>query len=249
MFRRKWSRKIINELKDFDNLYYEVCNEPYFGDTLALREWEERMTGVVAEAEKDFPRKHLISNNVQNFKKLVPEPRKHVSVYNFHYAEPPVTVSLNYHLNLPVGDNETGFRGIEDAIYRIEAWRFMLAGGALFNHLDYSFTTENEDGTNIVQKGEPGGGSKLLRAQFKILAGFMRSLNFINMNPIGDDVVKPGEDSTSVQGLVEDGKVWALYFSVKDTVSTSSVLRSTCLQVPTTLHGPIPEPAVKPRIS
>jgi hypothetical protein len=215
-------RKIIHELKDFDNLYYEVCNEPYFGDTLALQEWEERMTGVVAEAEKDFPRKHLISNNVQNFKKLVPEPRKHVSIYNFHYAEPPVTVPLNYHLNLPVGDNETGFRGIEDAIYRIEAWRFMLAGGALFNHLDYSFTTDNEDGTNIVQKGEPGGGSKLLRAQFKILAGFMRSLNYINMTPIGDDVVNPGVDSTAIQGLVEDKKVWALYFSVKDTVSTSS---------------------------
>src|SRR5262245_10859751 len=24
-------RKIVTELKDFDNLYYEVCNEPYFG--------------------------------------------------------------------------------------------------------------------------------------------------------------------------------------------------------------------------
>ena len=30
-------RKIINELKEFDNLYYEVCNEPYFGDTIALK--------------------------------------------------------------------------------------------------------------------------------------------------------------------------------------------------------------------
>ena len=217
-------RKIINELKEFDNLYYEVCNEPYFGDTIALREWEVHMTSVVADVEKDFAHKHLISNNVQNFKKLVPEPREHVSIYNFHYAEPPVTIPLNYHLNLPLGDNETGFRGIEDAIYRIEAWRFILAGGALFNHLDYSFTTENEDGTNIVQKGEPGGGSKILRGQFKILSGFMRSLNFINMKPIGDDVVKPGTDGISVEGLVEDGKVWALYLSVKDTVATSSVL-------------------------
>ena len=70
--QEKMVRKIINELKDFDNLYYEVCNEPYFGDTLALREWEDHMTGVVAEAEKDFVNKHLISNNVQNFKQLVP---------------------------------------------------------------------------------------------------------------------------------------------------------------------------------
>ncbi|OFX37629.1 MAG: hypothetical protein A2X05_15775 [Bacteroidetes bacterium GWE2_41_25] len=222
--QEKMVRKIIIELKDFDNLYYEVCNEPYFGDTLALREWEELMTDVVADAEKDFVHKHLISNNVQNFKRLVPEPRKHVSVYNFHYAEPPVTVPLNYHLNLPLGDNETGFRGIEGTIYRIEAWRFLLSGGALFNHLDYSFTTENEDGSNVVQKGEPGGGSRELREQFKILAGFMRSLNFINMKPIGNDAVKPGAVGTSVEGLIEEGKVWALYLSVKDTVSISSAI-------------------------
>lgn len=222
--QEKMVRKIINELKDFDNLYYEVCNEPYFGDTLALREWEDHMTGVVADAEKDFINKHLISNNVQNFKQLVPVPRQHVSVYNFHYAEPPVTVPLNYHLNLPLGDNETGFRGIEGTIYRIEAWRFLLAGGSLFNHLDYSFTTENEDGSNVIQKGEPGGGSRELREQFGILAGFMRSLNFINMKPVGDGVVKPGNGGTSVEGLVEDGKVWALYLSSKDTVATSSVL-------------------------
>jgi hypothetical protein len=220
----KMAKKIVTELKDFDNLYYEICNEPYFGDTLALREWEVHMTGVVADAEKDFANKHLISNNVQNFKKLVQEPKQHVSIYNFHYAEPPVTVPLNYHLNLPLGDNETGFRGIEGTIYRIEAWRFLLAGGALFNHLDYSFTTENEDGSYVVQKGEPGGGSRELREQFRILAGFMRSLNFINMKPIGDDVVKPGIDGTSVEGLVEDGKVWAFYLSVKDTVATSSIL-------------------------
>jgi hypothetical protein len=100
----------------------------------------------------------------------------------------------------------------------------MMAGGALFNHLDYSFTTENEDGTNIVQKGEPGGGSKVLRGQFKILARFMKSLNFINMKPIGDDILKRGTDGISVEGLVEEGKVWALYISVKDSVSVSSVL-------------------------
>lgn len=221
--QEKMVKKIITELKGFDNLYYEICNEPYFGDTLALREWEDHMTAIVADAEKDFAHHHLISHNVQNYKQLVPEPRKYVSIYNFHYAGPPVTVPMNYHLNLPLGDNETGFRGIADSIYRKEAWEFMLAGGGLFNHLDYSFTTDHEDGSYIIQKTEPGGGGKVLRQQFKILNGFMKSLNFINMKPIGDDVVKQ-DHAASIHGLVEDGKVWALYLSVKDTVNLSSSL-------------------------
>ena len=222
--QEKMVRKIIAELQDFDNLYYEVCNEPYFGDTTALRIWEDHMTGIVADAEKDFKNKHLISNNVQNFKKIVAEPRSYVSIYNFHYAEPPVTVPLNYHLNFPLGDNETGFRGINGDIYRIEAWRFLLAGGALFNHLDYSFTTDNENGTNIVQKGEPGGGSRELRHQFGMLAGYMNDLNFINMKPATSVDVRSQSDNSSVDGLVEDGKVWAIYLSSKDTIMISTIL-------------------------
>ena len=222
--QEKMVRKIITELKDFENLYYEVCNEPYFGDTLALREWEVHMTGIIADAEKDFKYKHLISNNVQNFKKLVPVPRQHVSIYNFHYAEPPVTVPMNYHLKCPVGDNETGFRGIVGYIYRIEAWRFILAGGALFNHLDYSFTIDNEDGTYVVKKGQPGAGSRELRAQFSLLSGFMSKLNFVNMRPVTDEDVRTDINGASINGLVEDGKVWALYLSLKDTVKVSTTL-------------------------
>jgi hypothetical protein len=80
------ARKIVSELRDFDNLYYEICNEPYFGDTTALRQWEDHMTAVVANAEKDFKYKHLISNNIQNHHRLLPQPRQNVSIYNFHYT-------------------------------------------------------------------------------------------------------------------------------------------------------------------
>ena len=145
-------------LNEFDNVYYEICNEPYFGDTTALRLWEAHMTGIVVDAENDFTNKHLISNNIANHHRAVGEPREGVSVYNFHYARPPITVGMNYHLNKPIGDNETGFDGIHDATYRMEAWNFILAGGALFNHLDYSFTVGHEDGSFMFREGQPGGG-------------------------------------------------------------------------------------------
>jgi hypothetical protein len=221
--QEKMVRKIINELKEFENLYYEVCNEPYFGDTLALREWEDHMTAIVMDAEKDFTYKHLISNNIANHKKLVPEPRNGVSIYNFHYARPPVTVPMNYHLNMALGDNETGFSGIGDAVYRIEAWDFILSGGALFNHLDYSFTTDNEDGSYIIGEGQPGGGGQTIRDQLRILVDFMQYLNYIDMEPIDISLAKVSDETnTNIYGLVEESKVFALHLSRKDTADKGS---------------------------
>lgn len=195
-------RKIIYELRDFDNLYYEICNEPYFGDTLALQEWEKHMTSVVIDAEKAYAVKHLISNNIQNEYKLVPEPRSGVSVYNFHYAAPPHAVRANYHLQSVIGDNETGFDGIGDAAYRKEAWGFILSGGGLYNNLDYSFTTDNEDGTYVVTKGQPGGGGRSLRDQLKLLTDFMKGLDYIHMKPMTDEEIRvTSYGNASVHGL------------------------------------------------
>jgi hypothetical protein len=218
-------RKIIHELKDFDNLYYEVCNEPYFGDTLALRQWEEHMTEVVIESEKDFKHKHLISNNIANNQKFVAEPRNGVSVYNFHYARPPETVGMNYHLNGVIGDNETGFDGIEDSKYRTEAWDFILAGGGLFNHLDYSFTIGTEDGTGLIEPGQPGGGGRRLRSQLKILAEFMKSFDYLHMAPAGIEKVRlQKSENTTFHALAKGDETLALYLHGKDTASISSII-------------------------
>jgi len=53
-------KKIMEECNQFTNLYYEVCNEPYFGDLEALAEWQEHMTDVMAGIEDGLPLKHLI---------------------------------------------------------------------------------------------------------------------------------------------------------------------------------------------
>lgn len=219
----KMVRKILFELKDFDNLYYEICNEPYFGDTLALRQWERFMTGIVADSEKDLNDKHLISNNIANHYRLVSNPRESVSIYNFHYARPPLAVERNYHLNMVIGDNETGFDGINDATYRREAWDFIMAGDAIFNHLDYSFTADNEDGSFVIEKGQPGGGGKTLRHQLKILAEFMQGIDFIEMRRIAADRLRlPEPGNTKMQALGNESEVVAIYLQNKDTASSSS---------------------------
>ncbi|HYG36884.1 MAG TPA: hypothetical protein VEC99_18975, partial [Clostridia bacterium] len=122
-------RKIVTELKGFDNLYYEICNEPYFGGVTL--EWQHHIATVIAETEKELGVRHLISQNIANDKAKVEKPHPAVSIFNFHYATPPDTVAMNYGLNKVIGDNETGFRGTNDSVYRMEGWDFIVAGGGL----------------------------------------------------------------------------------------------------------------------
>ncbi len=208
-------RKIIAELKDMDNLYYEVCNEPYFGDTAALEEWEQHMTSVIADAEKDFARKHLISQNIANGYSKVKNPNPAVSIFNFHYAKPPVTVGMNYDLNKVIGDNETGFNGISDVQYRTEAWDFFVAGGALFNNLDYSFTAKNENGTFKVEKGQPGGGGISLRLQFKILRQVLSEIDFLKMRPNDSILQYAFAKPSTARALISEGNQYLIYINNK----------------------------------
>ena len=67
-------------------------------------------------------------------------------IMNFHYVWPEA-VWLNYGWNRPVNFDESGFAGSDDETYLRQAWQFMLAGGAIFNNLDYSFYVGKEDGT------------------------------------------------------------------------------------------------------
>jgi hypothetical protein len=201
-------RQIIAELRGFDNLYYEICNEPYFqGVTL---EWQEHIARVITEAEASYPNRHLIAQNWSNGSKVVDRPNPLVSLYNFHYSRPPESVAMNWHLGRAIGNNETGFDGSADSTYRIQGWDFLMAGGALYNNLDYSFTAGHEDGFFVPAAETPGGGSTTLRRQLGILKRFFDGIPFIRMHPAAAGVVQGPERST-VRVLADPGKIYAIY--------------------------------------
>jgi hypothetical protein len=204
------TRKIVHELKDFDNLYYEICNEPY--ERRVPMEFQQRIIETIVETEKAFPQRHLISLNIANGSARVEDPHPAVSIFNFHYCVPPVTVDLNYGLNKLIGENETGFRGGrpgDDLLYRSEGWAFILAGGGLYNNLDYSFTTAAPDGS-FTNHRSPGGGSPTLRAQLGILKRFMDGLDFIRMRP-DNEVVRSASGDLWHEALSQPGKVCVIY--------------------------------------
>jgi hypothetical protein len=202
-------RKIVQELNDFDNLYYEICNEPYFGGVTL--EWQHHIAEVIRDAEFPLRRKHLISQNIANNQARIENPHEAVSIFNFHYASPPDTVAMNYHLNKVIGDNETGFAGTNDFPYRREGWEFIIAGGGLFNNLDYSFTTDNEDGTFRYPSKQPGGGNPGFRKQMRILKDFIHSFDFIRMRPDTVVIQGPLPMGISARCLSDPPSAYALY--------------------------------------
>ena len=214
-------RKIVGELNNYDNLYYEICNEPYFGGV--TKEWNDRIAAVVTDAEKGLPVRHLIAQNISNGSAKVKDPNPNVSVLNFHYCSPPDAVAQNYGLGRVIGFDETGFRGPADRPYRTDAWDFLVAGGAVYSNLDYSFSASHPDGTLKVTTS-PGGGGPELRKQLAILKAFMDGLDLVHMKP-DNAVVREGtitapltgdkraskEVKATVRALAEPGKVYAVY--------------------------------------
>ncbi|MGN6545535.1 MAG: hypothetical protein ACTHK7_10845 [Aureliella sp.] len=203
-------RKLVTELNRFDNLYFEVCNEPYFGGV--TDDWQRRIVDVIVEAEKSLPNKHLISQNIANGSKKIENPHPAVSIFNFHYANPPSAVKENFGLGKVIGDNETGFKGTGDTHYRMEGWEFLLAGGGLYNNLDYSFAAGYEDGTFEYPPKTPGGGNAGFRKQMAVLAKFLNGFDFLRMKP-DEAVVRGGlPNKARARALSEPGKQYALYF-------------------------------------
>ena len=202
-------RRIVGELKDFDNLYYEICNEPYFGGVTL--EWQAHIAQTITEAEAGFDGRHLIAQNIANKYQKITDPNPRVSIFNFHYAKPPNTVTDNYALNRLIADDETGFAGSEPKPYRLEGWDFIIAGGAVYDNLDYSFSVGHEDGTGKINA--PGGGGAVLHKQLGILSRFVNGFDFVKTTP-DSSVIKGGiPDKATARALVDKGRAYAIYIN------------------------------------
>ena len=204
-YQQAFVRKMTTELNGFDNFFFEVQNEPWsdrtesvynimnkeeliknewqqkadFADAASL-EWQAAVANTITQTEQTLPVKHLIAQNYSNYRASIPNVESNISIINFHYAWPDA-VKWNYHYDKVIGFDESGFAGSDDAVYRRQAWQFMLSGGGLFNNLDYSFSVENEDGKGTYKA--PGGGSTALRAQLKILADFLDTFRLEKLYP------------------------------------------------------------------
>ncbi len=220
-------RKVVAELNAFDNVYFEVQNEPdatspetreipAVGDpkgparvkvaTAASLAWQARVVGWIADEERRLPKRHLIAQGFANTGVVLTAVDPQVSIVNFHYALPE-SVTWNLGLHRPIAFDESGFAGHDDSLYRRQAWRFLMAGGAVFNGLDYSFAVGFEKGT--AENDAPGGGSAALRSQLGVLKRTLEATGLVAMRP-DNHVVKSASGATTI-ALSEPGRQYLIY--------------------------------------
>jgi hypothetical protein len=231
--QEKYARKIVREANGFDNVIFEIQNEPWsdrpvladvinpylrppardtypnsvdLPDELAMA-WQGRASEWITTEESALPNRHLIAQNYCNFRAPVRKLLPNVDVVNFHYAYPDA-VTLNYGLGKAIAYDETGFLGPDDDAYRRQAWNFMLSGGSAFDALDYSFTVGHEDGSYSEPNG-PGGGSATLRHQLQILSKFLQSFSLVALQP--DTRTVKHAAGVTARVLSSAGKEYAVY--------------------------------------
>ncbi len=226
-------RKLVREANGFDNVTFEIQNEPWsdrpkqvsvvnlylqgaardkypnsieVADDLSMA-WQARVAQWIASEEAALPNKHLIAQNYANFGLPIREVAAGVGIVNFHY-DYPIAVESNYGLAKAIGYDETGFLGRDDGTYLRQAWNFVFSGGGLFNNLDYSFSVGHEDGLDTEPNG-PGGGSAAFRRELGILKRFLESFPLTELTRDSQTVTHAAGVNARV--LAAPGGKYAMY--------------------------------------
>ena len=126
--------KVVQETKQFDNVYYEVCNEAQVPAESKRVAWENAIAQEIRNSDNsDAP--HLIAVN----DKWVPaSDLSAFDIFNVHY--PPLTddyiLSGQWDTDgMIIGYDETYWAETSVDSARVEAWEYLLRGSAVIDNL------------------------------------------------------------------------------------------------------------------
>ena len=213
-------RKITEEVNSFDNVILEICDEPNIkGTPIPLAgEWIANLIRVIKKTESTLPKKHIITQQVVG---PVDGPcdfsaNPDISLIVTQYVKESdgeqmgglKALDLKYNLQKPIEINETyyypiWYSGDKIAGSRVEAWEFVIGGGAGYNHLNGLFTAKNP-------RGDSSQNPPVLRA-LKNLKDFISGFDYIKMSQDKSVVLSGVPADAHCRALSEPGKQYAVY--------------------------------------
>ncbi len=214
-------RKTVTELNGFDNVYYEVCSEPWFSGASKrqTRDWLNHIAPTIQATEAGLPLKHLVADALAA-PTAVSDAAPAPAILSFHAAYPPAALSLNWNLKKPVIFDEPA-DNCNMLDRRREAWTFFLSGGAGYHNVDLAFTTDDATG----KKTQPN--CQGVRYELAILSDFMDRTDLSHLQPDSDLIRQWPIGAADVFVLDDPGRTYAMYFrGGRDTRQTTMLFEA-----------------------
>lgn len=213
--------KIVREVNSFDNVILEICDEPLLNGTpidLAVA-WISHNVELIKKTESDLPNKHIIAQQIEGPVggpvDFSDNPDVSLIVAQYVWAAGDQlggmqALDCKYGSNKPIEFNETDYypawygKGNDKvAASRVEAWEFIVGGGAGFNQLNGIYTVRNPGG-----KTEDN--AQVCKA-LESLKHFIYSFDFIKMRPHKSFIVEGIPEGAFCRSMSDVGKQYALY--------------------------------------
>jgi hypothetical protein len=154
-------KRIVRELNGFDNVFFEIVNEPFWNEP-GVKDSEEvafhnTMLTAIREEEATLPNRHLVAHN---FPQQISALSTGFDIINEHYpaAVPGSTIAgaeallaNHYSRGKILSLDETNT--VNELQTRLEAWMFFIGGGGIYDGLDYEeivYTGSNPSGDNTL---------------------------------------------------------------------------------------------------
>jgi polysaccharide biosynthesis protein PslG len=199
------TRKIAEELRGCDNLYYEICEEPF---SSAPEKWRDKIIEALEKTEGQWPadQRHLIAwLDAHPSPKLDPR----ISIVKMHHCIlRPESMTPYLALNRRLVRDSTG-SVVSEFAGRVEGWEFLMAGTGIYDYVDESFLPGHEDGSASVRSPSRGGVEQ--RAQLGILSRFLADFDVGKMAPDNTVARVNSTPKVTTRALVERGKQYAIY--------------------------------------
>jgi lysophospholipase L1-like esterase len=222
--KEAYIRKIVREVNRFDNIYFEIQNEPFWNEPNVKDDEEvdfhNRMLEVIREEEAALPNKHLVA---QNFPQQSENLSIDFDIINEHYpgvvpgspvAGTEILLRDQYSRGkiLATGEADT----TTEPQARLESWMFLLGGGVIYNGLAFTntiYTSDDEAGDNQL-------GNSMRRS----IANAAQYVGALNQAALQRDLswVSGGiPQGAKLQAMATPGQQYAAYFHHGKTALTN----------------------------
>jgi hypothetical protein len=203
-YQKEYVKKIAMELYLFDNLIYDISDEPEM-QKQDSHEWNSVMLDALISIDKY---RHLYGETANSASPDFTGDKRTSWIPTEYISPMDNTLNNDYSDNKPIVNVETnyypfwyGSNPIEET--RAEGWYGMLGGLAGLIHLNSDFSVNNPTATGTDTR-------KIILPQKQVLQKFMHSLDFIRMAKFTDFSLPSSE--ALVKGISEPGKQYAFYF-------------------------------------